>query len=70
MGTLILIIFHIVIVSAVYITAYRTGHRACREESRRQVEACTAPLTEMLEQLNLDIDKFLDDKKDQRGRRS
>lgn len=64
MGTLFLIIFHIVIVTAIYISAYRTGYGVCRDQSRRQAEACSAPLTEILEQLNLDIGKFLDDDKD------
>lgn len=64
MGTLFLIVFHIVIVTAIFITAYRTGYRTCQQESRRNVEAYTAPLTEILEQLNLDIDNILDEKKD------
>jgi|GEM_PF-2337381 len=64
MGTLILVLFHIVIVTVVFISAYRTGYRTCQQESRRNVEAYTAPLTKVLEQLNLDIDKILDDEKD------
>ena len=64
MGTLFLILFHIVLVTAIYITAYRTGYKVCRDESRRQAEAYAAPLTAMLERLNLDIENFLDDKKD------
>ncbi len=64
MGTLFLVLFHIIIVAAIYITAYRTGYRVCFDESRRQAENCEAPLTEMLEQLNLDIENILNDKKD------
>lgn len=64
MGTVFLIIFHIVLVSAIYITAYRTGYGVCRDQSRRQAEARTAPLAEILAELNLDIEKFLEDDKD------
>jgi len=64
MGTLFLIMFHIVFVTAIYITAYRTGYGVCRNQSRRQAEACSAPLMEILEQLNLDIERFLDDDHD------
>lgn len=64
MGTLFLIIFHIVFVSALYITAYRTGYGVCRNQSRRLAEARTAPLAEILEELNLDIEKFIEDDKD------
>jgi len=64
MGTLFLIFFHIVFVTAIYITAYRTGYGVCRDHSRRQAEACSAPLSEILEQLNLDIESFLDDDQD------
>jgi len=67
MGELILILLHIVCVTALYMTAYRTGYKAGRDESRRRAEAYAAPLTEMLERLNLDIDNFLDDKKDREG---
>lgn len=61
MGTLLLIIFHIVAVGAVYISGYRTGFAVSESNTRRHVEACTAPLTEMFERLNLDIDKILED---------
>jgi len=61
MGTLLLIFLHIVFVTALYITAYRTGYGVCRDKSRRQAEIRTAPLMETLEQLNLDIERFLDD---------
>lgn len=64
MGILFLIFFHIVFVTAIYITAYRTGYGACRDQSRRRAEACTAPLTTILEELNLDIERFLDDDQD------
>lgn len=64
MGTLFLVIFHIVFVSAIYITAYRTGYGVCRNQSRRLAETRTAPLAEILEELNLDIEKFLEDDKD------
>jgi hypothetical protein len=61
MGTLLLIIFHIVAVGAVYVSAYRTGFAVCESNTRRQVEACAAPITEMLERLNLDIESILED---------
>lgn len=64
MGIMFLIFFHIIFVTALYITAYRTGYGVCRNKSRQQAEARTAPLTEVLEQLNLDIEKFLDNDKD------
>ena len=64
MGTFFLILLHIVFVTALYITAYRTGYGVCRDKSRRQGETRTAPLMETLEQLNLDIERFLDDDQD------
>ena len=64
MGTLFLILFHIIMVTLVYVTAYRIGYGVCRDETRRQAQAYTAPLTEMLEQLNMDVEKLLDDEKD------
>lgn len=64
MGDLILIVIHIVCVTTVYISAFRTGFKVSRDESRRQAQACVAPLAEMLERLNLDIDAFIDDEKD------
>lgn len=64
MGELILILFHILCVTALYVTAYRTGHKVARDESRRRAEAYAAPLTEILERLNLDMENFLDDTKD------
>lgn len=64
MGISFLIFFHIIFVTAIYITAYRTGYGACRNKSRQQAEARAVPLTEILEQLNLDIEKFLDNDKD------
>ncbi len=66
MMTFMLITYHIVLVSAVYWTAYRTGYNACADESRRQAEAHVAPLREALERLNLDTDALLDDKRDRR----
>ena len=59
MGTLFLIIVHIVFVTAVYITAYRIGYGACRDQSRRRAEACTAPLTTILEELNFSTQFFV-----------
>jgi hypothetical protein len=64
MGISLLIFFHIIFVTALYITAYRTGYGVCRNKSRQQAKARTAPLTEILEQLNLDIEKFLDNDKE------
>ena len=61
--TWLLIAFHIIMVTAVYWTAYRSGYKAGLTVSRRQVEASTAPLTEILEKLNLDPDEFLNDKR-------
>jgi hypothetical protein len=62
MMTLILITYHLILVTAVYWTAYRTGYNACRDESRRLAEAYTTPLSEILEELNLDVDKLMKDK--------
>jgi hypothetical protein len=64
MGELMLIVVHIVCVASIYISAYRTGFKVCRDESLRRAEAYAAPLAEMLEQLNLDMDAFVDDEKD------
>ena len=64
MGDSILIIIHIVCVSALYVSAYRTGFKVCQEESQRWAEANVAPLTEILERLNMDIKTFNDDEKD------
>jgi len=61
MGELILIIVHIVCVASLYVSAYRTGFKVCRDESLRRAEAYAAPLADMLEQLNLDIESFDDD---------
>lgn len=64
MEDLMLIIVHIVCVTSIYISAFRTGFNACRDESLRRAETYVAPLAEMLEQLNLDIESFDDDEKD------
>ena len=64
MGTLFLLLLHIAVVTALFITAYRTGYKSCLDESRRHAAAYAAPLVEMLERLNLDIENFLDDKKE------
>ena len=64
MGTLFLFIIHIILVTAVYITAYRTGYGVCRDEALRQASNEALPLTRILEELNLDIETFLDDDKD------
>ena len=64
MGNLVLIIIHIVCVTAVCISAYRAGFKAGWDESRRQAEAYAVPLTQMLERLNLDVETFLNDKQE------
>ena len=64
MGDFILIIIHIICVSALYVSAYRTGFKVCRDESQRRAEANAAPLTEILERLNMDLETFSDDEKD------
>ncbi len=61
--TWLLIALHIIMVTAVYWTAYRTGYKASLAESRRQAMDGAAPLIETLEKLNLDVDEFLDDKR-------
>ncbi len=61
MMTLLLITYHIILVVAVYGTAYRTGYGACADETRRQAEAQVAPLREILESLNLDAEALLGD---------
>jgi len=64
MGDLMLIIIHIACVTSIYISAYRIGYKAAREESIRRAEANAAPLAEILEQLNLDMETFVDDEKE------
>jgi hypothetical protein len=64
MMTLMLITYHIALVSAVFWTAYRTGYRACADDSRRKAEAQVGPLREILERLNLDAETLLNDKRD------
>ena len=63
MMTWLLIAFHIIMVTGVYWTAYRTGYNARVAESRRRVKEDAAPLIETLEKLNLDVDEFLNDKR-------
>ncbi len=69
MMTLLLIVYHLVLVTAVYWTAYRTGYQSCQDEARRQAKAYTAPLTEILEKLNLDAEEFLGDRRSDRDKR-
>ena len=64
MMTFFLIAYHIVLVSAVYWTAYRTGYKACRDESRRQAEIHAEPLKKILESLNMDAEALLNEKQD------
>ena len=64
--TLFLIAYHIVLVSAVYLTAYRTGYKTCQEESRRQAATQAEPLKEVLERLNMDAEALLNEKRDDR----
>jgi hypothetical protein len=64
MGISFLIFFHIIFVTAIYITAYRTGYAVCRNKSRQLAKDRAIPLMEVLEQLNLDTEKFLDNDKD------
>ena len=66
MMTLLLITYHIILVVAVYWTAYRTGYGACADETRRQAEAQVEPLREILEKLNLDTEALLDDHRNNR----
>jgi hypothetical protein len=63
MLTFLLIIYHVLLVTAVYWTAYRTGYKACRAESQRLAQAYATPLTQMLEKLNLNTEEFLNDKR-------
>jgi hypothetical protein len=69
MGDFILIGIHVVSVTAIYISAYRAGFKVCRDESQRRAETYTAPLAEILERLNMDIETLLDDEKDRGGPR-
>ncbi len=64
MGDLVLIVIHMVCVTAIYVCAYRAGFKVCRDESLRQANAYAAPLAEILERLNMDIETFVDDEKD------
>ena len=63
MMTGLLIAFHIIMVTVVYGTAYRSGYNARVAESRRRAKDGAAPLIETLEQLNLDVDEILGDKR-------
>ena len=63
MMTWLLIVFHIIMVTVVYWTAYRTGYNAHVAELRRRAEDGAAPLIETLEKLNLDVNEFMDDKR-------
>ena len=63
MMTWLLIVFHIIMVTFVYWTAYRTGYNARFAEFRRRAKDGAAPLIETLEKLNLDVDEFLNDKR-------
>ncbi|MGD8241636.1 MAG: hypothetical protein PVF59_02335 [Desulfobacterales bacterium] len=63
MMTWLLIVFHIIMVTVVYGTAYRTGYNARIAELRRRDEDGAAPLIETLEKLNLDVNEFIDDKR-------
>ena len=68
MLTLLLIVDHILLVTAVYWTAHRTGYNACRAQSQRLAQAYATPLTQTLEKLNLSTEEFLNDKSnDDRG---
>ncbi len=64
MEEFMLIVIHIVCVTAIYISAYRAGFKVCQDESQRRAEAYAAPLMDILEHLNMDIETFNDDKKD------
>ena len=61
METILLIIMHSIAVTALYFSAYRTGFAVCETNTRRRAEACVAPLAEMLERLNLDIDTIMEE---------
>jgi hypothetical protein len=61
------LIYHVILVAAVYITAYRTGFKACQLTFRRRAARDTAPLAKMLEQLNLKVEDFLDERNDERN---
>ena len=63
MTTCLLIAFHIIMVTVVYGSAYRSGYNARVDESRRRANDGAAPLIETLEQLNLDVDEILGDKR-------
>ena len=64
MMTGLVIVFQIILVTAVYWTAYRTGYKACAYESRRQAAANAAPLVDILEGLNLDAEALIGDRSD------
>jgi len=61
------LIYHVILVAAVYITAYRTGFKTCQLVFRRKAAHGTAPLAEMLAQLNLKVEDFLDERNDERN---
>jgi hypothetical protein len=64
MEIILLLLVHGIAVTALYISAYRTGFAVCETNTRRRAEACVAPLAEMLERLNLDIDAFIEEPDD------
>ena len=63
-----ILIYHAILVTAVYITAYRTGFEACRRAFRCKTALGTAPLVDMLERLNLKVEDFLDERENDRRR--
>jgi len=64
----IILIYHAILVAAVYITGYRTGMKAYRRALRYKDARSDAPVMEMLEQLNLRVEDFLDER-EKGGRR-
>jgi hypothetical protein len=64
----LILIYHVILVAAVYVTGFRTGLNAHRLALRRKALQGDAHLMEMLEQLNLRGEEFLDER-EKDGRR-
>ncbi|MBI9081991.1 MAG: hypothetical protein JEZ11_00245 [Desulfobacterales bacterium] len=60
MESMLLAIFHIAFVSAVYCAAYRQGLRASEARTRAIVEQFNYPLEDLVEKLNREVEKSVD----------
>jgi hypothetical protein len=56
MESILLAIFHIAFVTAVYCAAYRQGLRAAQAKTRAMVEQFNYPISELMDKLNRELD--------------